>query len=50
MDNKIKHQITSAKFQIISNDLNPKLKTNLFGSFEIGVWNLFGIWDLEIGI
>ena len=21
-----------------------------FGSFEIGAWNLFGIWNLEFGI
>jgi hypothetical protein len=50
MDRTKKYQMTSAKFQTISNDQNSKLKTELFWSFGIGVWNLFVIWDLEIGI
>jgi UDP-N-acetyl-D-mannosaminuronate dehydrogenase len=27
-----------------------KLTNNLFGDLNIGCWNLFGAWDLGIGI
>ena len=27
-----------------------KLINNLFGNLNIGYWNLFGAWDLGIGI
>jgi hypothetical protein len=27
-----------------------KFQTELFWSFEIGIWDLFGVWDLDIGI
>jgi HSP90 family molecular chaperone len=50
MDRTEKYQMTSTKFQTTSNAQNSKLKTELFGSFGIGFWNLFVIWDLEIGI
>ncbi len=40
--------MASTKFQTISNDQNSELKTDLFWSFGIGVWNLFAIWDLEL--
>jgi hypothetical protein len=39
-----------AKSQTSSNEPNSKFKTQLFRSFEIEVWDLFGIWDLEFGI
>jgi hypothetical protein len=32
-------------------EYNPKgFKTKLFRSLGIGIWNLFGIWSLELGI
>jgi hypothetical protein len=45
-----KHQISSTKFQIISNEQSSKLQENSFCSFGIGAWNLFEIWDLQFGI
>jgi hypothetical protein len=27
-----------------------KFQTKLFHSFEIGIWNLFGIWKLEFEV
>jgi hypothetical protein len=36
-----------AKYQIISKSQLPKF---CFGYLEIGHWNLFGAWDLVIGI
>ena len=47
---EVKHQMTCIKYQINPNDQNSKLQTESFGSFEIEVWDLFGIWDLEFGI
>jgi hypothetical protein len=44
-----KHQMTSAKLQIISNQPNSKSQ-KLFRSFGIGAWNLFGICNLGFGI
>jgi hypothetical protein len=45
-----KHQIPSTKFQTSSNVQNPKSQTRQFGSLELEVWNLFGIWNLKFGI
>jgi hypothetical protein len=28
----------------------PNFNQNCFGHLDIGVWDLFEIWDLEIGI
>jgi len=44
-----------ANNQIIPNDqnsncLNKKLTNNLLGVLNIGYWNLFGAWNLVIGI
>jgi hypothetical protein len=42
----------STKFQI-SNKLQSskfKIQQSPFWSFDIGAWDLFGIWDLEFGI
>jgi hypothetical protein len=38
-----KHQITN-KLQL------PKFETKSFWPFEIGIWSLFGIWNLRFGI
>ena len=27
-----------------------KIQNRLFGTLEIGDWNLFEVWDLDIGI
>jgi hypothetical protein len=40
----------SAKFQTNPKHKVPNSKWNSFGSFGFGIWNLFGLWDLEIGI
>jgi hypothetical protein len=58
-----KHKIPSNKLQISTNDQDPKSaaphpsplpcgeREGVRGmSLEIGDWNLFGIWDLELGI
>jgi hypothetical protein len=29
---------------------NSKFQIKALGSFDIGNWSLFGIWDLEFGI
>jgi hypothetical protein len=41
-----KHQIPMAKFQISTNDQNPK--PDCLGHLKIGNSDLFGIWDLVI--
>jgi fibronectin type 3 domain-containing protein len=46
----MKHQIPSTKSQINSNDQFSKFRTKLFWSLEIGICNLFEIWDLRFGI
>ena len=46
----MKHQILSAKFQSNSNYQISKFQTRCFLSLEIGIWNLFGTWNLELGI
>jgi hypothetical protein len=39
------------KSQINSNDQNSNvLNVNPFGHSEIGIWSLFGIWCLVLGI
>ena len=58
-----KHQIPSTEYQISSNEPNSKFQTpspfrsppggERWGegrSLEIGIWNLFGICNLEFGI
>jgi hypothetical protein len=48
-----KFQIPNPKHQTISNVQNPKFEMfgcYRFGHLEIGILNLFGIWDLVIGI
>ncbi|MFQ6049486.1 MAG: hypothetical protein ACE5J0_00360 [Candidatus Paceibacterales bacterium] len=40
-----KFQAPSTKFQISSNDQNLNSQ-NSFGHSVIGIWNLFGIWNL----
>ncbi len=47
---KDKHEMTRTKFQIGSNLQNSKIQTKSFLNFEIGAWDLFGIWDLEFGV
>jgi hypothetical protein len=45
------HQIPNTKHPISSNHQNPKLSQGaMFRSLKIGVWNLFGIWNLMLGI
>ena len=39
--------MTSTKFQISSKLQNSKIQTKSFRNFEIGAWDLFGIWNLE---
>jgi hypothetical protein len=34
------------KQQIPNKFQSPKFETKSFWSFEIGIWNLFGIWNL----
>jgi len=47
----MKFQITNSKSQINSNDKNSNILNEIcFGHLEIGIWNLFGIWWLELGI
>jgi len=46
----MKHQITNTKFQTNSNYQISKFQTRSFWSLEIGICDLFGIWDLEFGI
>jgi len=46
----MKHQVPSTKLQIISNYQNSKFQTKSFWSLDIGIWNLFGICDLDFGI
>ncbi len=41
--------MTSTKLQTHSDGQNSKFQTRL-GHFIFGIWNLFGIWDLEFGI
>jgi len=55
-DEKFKFQITSTKSQISTklqcpNDQNEEkiLKGLLFGALVFGTWDLFVIWDLELG-
>jgi hypothetical protein len=45
------------KSQISSNHQNSKFVPegirdlgNCFGNLELGIWVLFGVWDLDIGI
>jgi len=40
----------ASKKQTIFKTRNSKFQTKSFWSFEIGASNLFGMWDLEIGI
>jgi hypothetical protein len=47
---EVKHQMTSTKHQINSNDQNSKFQAKLFGSFGIEILDLFGIWNLGFGI
>jgi hypothetical protein len=44
-----KIQIPSAKFQINSKAQIPE-KENRLALWSFGIWNLFGIWTLELGI
>jgi branched-chain amino acid transport system substrate-binding protein len=44
-----KHQMTSTKSQINSNQQNLKFKTRL-GHLIFDIWNLFGFWNLGFGI
>jgi hypothetical protein len=52
MGGNLKHQISSTKSQINPNYQNPQPLPSPAGrglgegSFEIGIWSLFGIWDL----
>jgi hypothetical protein len=46
----MKHQMPSIKSQINPDQEIRNIKQKSLGSFGIGIWNLFGIWDLEIGI
>jgi hypothetical protein len=50
--NRKNNQIPSTNYQIIINTQTPinKLRPFWFGYLDIGAWNLFGIWDLVIGI
>jgi hypothetical protein len=36
----------NGKHQISNKSQLPKFETKSVGSFEIGDWNLFGIWNL----
>lgn len=44
---RVKHQITSTKSQIITNDLNSKFQTKSLWLLEVEVYLEFGIWILE---
>ncbi len=46
----MKHQITNTKLQTNSNYQISKFQTRSFWSLEIGICNLFGIWDLGFEI
>ncbi len=45
-----KFQASSTKFQIDSNIKIPNLKQENFCHLGIGIWSLFGIWNLRFGI
>jgi len=47
----MKFQITNSKHQINSNDQSHNVLNGIrFGHLKIGIWHLFGIWYLELGI
>jgi hypothetical protein len=46
----MKHQITSANNQIITNVRITKIGEKVYSVWEFGRWSLFGVWDLVIGI
>jgi hypothetical protein len=46
----IKWYRASTKYQVNSNKQTFKYQTRSFRSLDIGAWELFGIWDLEIGV
>jgi len=47
----MKFQIPISKSQTNSNNQNSNVPNGTsFGHCEIGIWSLFGIWCLELGI
>ncbi len=42
----VKFQVASAKFQISTNVRNTNLRNEKVLNFDIGIWDLFGIWNL----
>jgi hypothetical protein len=45
-----KLEIPSTKLQISANVQNTKIPNEKVLDLDIGIWILFGIWNLDIGI
>jgi hypothetical protein len=40
----------NSKHQAPNNNQIPMTEILSFGNLDIGYWDLFGVWDLEIGV